>query len=160
MKKKNIFVIILIVFLLGFLGYFSKGAYDYRDWLKTKQAIADGGFTNLYAGTFGEVTSGCTYSTSGCSCSYCSTCCNTYDQAIISIGQTVNKGAQYLCVANSLQVKGTPLASSKGKQFMAGSLSGQCLTANAVLATPSMAANNFEKLISFIPDFIIAGFTR
>lgn len=155
---KKIIWSIVIISVLGLAGYLTKGAADYFGWLKSKEAIADGGFTNLYAGTFGSITPGCTYTTAGCTCTFCNTCgCNTYDQALISVGQEVNKGAMYLCVSNALQVKGSPLIASANKQFMAGSITGQCLTPNAVLATPSLAANHFERLAKFIDNFIIAG---
>jgi len=157
-KKVSLFILLAFI-LLAPLGYLGKGALEYSDWIKTKQAISAGGFTNLYAGTLGTVTPGCTYTTKGCTCDFCNTCgCNTYDQALITQGQQVNKGAQYLCVSNKLKVKGTPLLTSSGKQFMVGSLTGQCLTGNAVMATPSMAATNFEKLANLIDTYIIAGF--
>ncbi len=159
MNKKKIFIIVLSVFLLVICSYFTKGAYDYYGWLKTKEVIAGGGFTNLYAGTLGVITLGCTPSSSGCTCSFCNTCgCGGYNQALITMGQEVNKGAQYLCVNAAVQVKGTPIVSASGKQFMAGSLAGQCLTGNAVMATPSLAATNFERLIGLINNYIIAGF--
>jgi len=158
MNKKFILKIVLVVIFLMPLIYIGIGGFGYYKWVKTKNVIAASGM-QLYAGTLGAVTPGCTYTQSGCTCTFCNTCgCNTYDQAIISIGQEVNKGAQYLCVSSMLPVKGSPLISSTGKQFIAGSLTGQCLTGNAVLATPSMAASNFEKIFAFIDNYIIAGF--
>lgn len=159
MKKKFILKIILLILFLGLLSYIGVGGFDYYQWAKTKDAIATGGYTNLYAGIFGPVTTGCTYTQSACTCSLCNDCgCNTYSQAMIAMGQEVNMGALNLCVSETVQVKGTPLAASAGKQFIAGSLTGKCLTANAVLATPSLAASNFEKILVFVDKYIIAGF--
>ncbi|MDO8593255.1 MAG: hypothetical protein Q7R92_05890 [bacterium] len=150
-----------LTLFLGLLFYIGIGGLDYYKWVKTKNAIAGGGYTNLYAGTFGAVTPGCTYTQKGCTCDLCNDCgCNTYSQAMIIMGQEVNMGAINLCVNDSVQVKGAPLIASAGKQFMAGSLTGKCLTANAVLATPSMAASNFEKILALIDNYIIAGFKR
>lgn len=156
--KKKIILGILILCVLGVFAYAGKGAYEYNKWLNVKKAIATGGYTNLYAGTFGVITPACTYTQSGCTCSLCNDCgCNTYTQAMITMGQEVNKGAINLCVNESVQVKGTPIAASSGKQFMSGSLTGKCLMASAVLATPSMAASNFEKFLVFVDKYIIAG---
>ncbi len=158
LNKKTIIITAFILLLLGLISYGGKGAWDYYDWMKTKEAVAGGGFTNLYAGTLGAITMGCTYTQSGCTCSFCNDCgCNTYDQAIIVNGQEVNKGATNLCVSNTLQVKGTPLINASGKQFITGSMTGKCLTANAVMATPSMAATNFERFVKKTNEFYIAG---
>ncbi len=157
-RFKKIFLVVLIFGTLGIFAYIGKVAYEYKEWLNIQKAVAGGGYTNLYAGTFGAITPSCTYTNTGCTCQLCNDCgCNTYSQAIITMGQPVNKGALNLCVNESVQVKGTPLIASAGKQFIAGSLTGKCLMASAVLATPSMAASNFEKVLSFFNNFIIAG---
>lgn len=154
---KKIFLGVLVLCALAIFTYAGKGAYEYKEWLNIKKAVAGGGYTNLYAGTLGAVTPICTYTQSGCTCSLCNDCgCNTFSQAIITMGQAVNQGALNLCVHESVQVKGTPLIMSAGKQFMAGSMTGKCLMGTAVMATPSMAASNFEKVLSFIDNFIIA----
>ena len=156
LKKKIIFFILILLLLP--LVYFGYGAFEYNKWIDTKEAIATGGFTSLFAGTLGAVMAGCTYSESGCTCSLCNDCgCNTFTQATIANGQTVNKDIN-VCVSNSLQVKGMPVESSAGKQFIAGSFTGNCLTANAVMATPSMTASNFEKVKDAFNKYIIAGF--
>lgn len=135
------------------------GGFDYYKWVQTKKAVAAGGFTNLYAGTLGTITPGCVITSGSCTCSLCNDCgCTTYSQALITMGQEVNMGALNICVSETVQVKGTPLIMASGKQFIAGSLTGKCLTANSVLATPSLAASNFEKILSFVDKYIIAGF--
>lgn len=158
---KKVFFGILILCVLGVFAYAGKGAYEYKEWLNIKKAVAGGGYTNLYAGTLGAVTTGCTYTQSGCTCSLCNDCgCNTYSQATITMGQAVNQGALNLCVNESVQIKGAPLVMSAGKQFMAGSMTGKCLMGTAVMATPSIAASNFEKVLSSIERFIIAASGR
>jgi hypothetical protein len=158
MKKRSVLKIIFLVLFLGLLFYVGIGGFDYYNWVQTKKAVAASGM-QLYAGTLGTITPSCTYSSSGCTCSLCNDCgCNTYSQTLITMGQEVNKGALNLCVSETVQVKGTPLMMASGKQFIAGSLTGKCLTANAILATPSLAASNFEKVLSFVDKYIIAGF--
>jgi hypothetical protein len=157
--KKALKTIVFIIFALG-IGYLGYGVFEYHNWLETKQAIASGGFPNLYAGRFGAIIPSCVISSGSCTCPLCNDCgCVTYNQATIAEGQTVNKGAINLCVSDTVQVKGTPVITASGKQFIAGSLAGKCLTGNSVLATPGMAANNIEKIISGF-DFIIAGMAK
>jgi hypothetical protein len=154
-KKKLIFGLLFVVSIVPavFIGV------DYYQWLGVKKAVALGGYTNNFGGTFGAIQPGCVYTQGGCSCALCNDCgCVGYNQATIGVTQSVNMGMPNLCVHSSLVVKGTPIQAASGLGFIGGSFTGKCMAGTATLGTASYAVNNIEKMKKFIGDFYIATF--
>jgi hypothetical protein len=153
---KKIVKILLILILIGGVGYIGYGVLEYNKWLETKTAVAIGGYPWQCGGTISVVQAGCTRSCMGkCCCALCDALCDGSTQVIFS-GQPIC-GLSYMCIAAQQQVKGTPIQAAAGKQFITGNTSSNLLMGNGVIATPSMAAGQMEKLFQGF-DYIIAGF--
>jgi len=156
-KKKIVFLLVVLVFTIctSFFGY---GFFEYNEWLEIKTAISAGGYPWQCGGTFTMIQPGCTRSCLGkCCCALCDAVCDGSTQAIF-VGQPMC-GVNFMCVAPTQLVNGTPIQAASGKQFIAGNTTSSLFMGNGTLATPSMAASQFQKFVDAY-DYIIAGIKR
>jgi len=165
MRNKYVKISIVII-VLGALVYVGWGVYDYAKWIKTKKAVAAGGFTyQCGASKIINVIPLCRYTAPGvCSCPLCPLVCdNSYQvditpQAVCSVG-ALNPAV--VCISPTValantKTMGTPLEASLGKQAIFAGISNM-MAGNGVIATPSLAAGRIEKMVNWF-DYMIASF--
>lgn len=157
--------IALLVIILSVLAYAGMGVYDYTKWIKTKNAVAAGGFPyQCGASKILMVQPSCTETPLGCTCKPCEALCNGSTQVLITPQQVCSIGSMnpaVVCIspeviaANSMTM-GTPLEASVGKQAIFAGIS-NLMAGNGVIATPSLAASRIEKAINWF-NYVIASF--
>ena len=156
----------IVIIILGILAYAGLGIYDYVKWVKIKKAVAAGGFTyQCGASKIIKVQPNCNYTPAGaCTCALCTALCTNSTEVDIMPQEVCSIGSMnpaVVCVspdviaANSLTM-GTPLEASAGKQAIFAGISNM-MSGNGVIATPSMAASNIERIVNWF-GFLIASF--
>ncbi len=152
--------------MLAALAYAGWSAYDYAKWVKTKKAVAAGGFPyQCGASKIISVTPLCRFIEPGvCSCTPCALSCNNsywiqiIPQAVCSNGaiDPTSVCIDPLVAAANSKTMGTPLEMSIGKQAIFAGITNM-MTTNGVIATPTLAANTVDKIINWF-DYALASF--
>jgi len=159
--------ILIAVIILAAVVYAGLGIYDYAKWAKAKKAVAAGGFTyQCGANKVVFVTPNCKQIPGPpfCSCAECALVCEGATQLIIEPQAVCSQGAlnpAVVCISEDVKQANsktmpTPLEALAGKQAIFAGFSNM-MAGNGVIATPSLAASNIEKVISWF-DYAMAIF--
>ena len=161
-KNKKISRYAVFIFILLFFGYFAKGAFDYKEWIKTKEVVATGGIPIQCAIISTTKITPCARSATppySCSCPLCEpTECVVGESLIEFVAQpSANCPLNYFCMSpNFVNYKGGP--PRVGSQAIVGATS--FFMENGVYASPTIAANHFEKTKNFFDKYFIAAFKK
>jgi hypothetical protein len=157
LNKKKIIVGVVLALVVVFLV---PGFFDYLEYRKATVEAQTSGFPWQCGVTMiNSVTPSCTYTQSGCTCTFCSSSCNGFDQVIFT-GQQVCNGATYACIQNGTQIKGggTSLMEGVGKQAIFAGTSNMQMAGNVVVAIPGATASAIDNVVNWFDKYIIAGF--
>ncbi len=151
-KNKKIFV--LAVIAMSFVLYVSMAFFDYLEWEKNKALVAGGGYSwQCGIPQMMSVMRGCQVTQAGCTCEMCNAQCEANTQ-IMFLGQA-GCATNFACLAPGTIERGVPLEMTK--QVIIGSLKGNLISPNDIVATQSLGAYRIEKVKDFFNGIFIAG---
>lgn len=161
MKKYLKLKIIIPLVFLSVVILLIPGFFDYLEYRKAAVEAQSSGFPWQCGVTMvNSVTPGCTYTQSGCTCTFCSTACNGFDQMIF-VGQESCK-TTYACIQTGTMIKGggTSLMAGVGKQAILAGTSNMQMAGNVVVAMPGATASAIDNIVNWFDKYIIAGFKK
>lgn len=160
-NKKRIIWFFVIFFVLGFVGYFGVGVFDYLEIVKIEKAIAGGGCPGMDGGKITLVKPFCILDTPVISPTTCAISCpmatSVWGPACVNrieIITTGQLGTTFLTPPIGFKYSGGGFYPAAGMDFL------YCGSSNAipwVIGIPGAAASRTKKLVDTF-RFIIAGF--
>ncbi|MCK5061603.1 hypothetical protein KAR28_03560 [Candidatus Parcubacteria bacterium] len=160
-NKKRIIWFFVIFFVLGFVGYFGVGVFDYLEIVKIEKAIAGGGCPGMDGGRISLVREPCILdtpasnpTTCGISCPMATTAWGPACVNYIEVNTTGQLGTIFLTPPIGFVYSGGGTHPTAGMDFL------YCGASNAipwVIGIPGVAASRTKKLVDTF-KFIVAGF--